>query len=90
MLHSYGFEVILACCDGASPDRTFITMNTTNEAHSKGLNPFTGQPIFFFSDPPHLMKKLRNNLFNGGFKDKHNRYEKEWKIHLLGPYLCCL
>ena len=44
-------------------------MNTTNETHSKGLNPFTGQPIFFSIDPSHLMKKLRNNLYNSGFKD---------------------
>lgn len=85
MLHSYGFQVILSCCDGASPNRTFITMNTTNESHSKGLNPFSGQPIFFFSDPPHLMKKLRNNLYNSGFKDKHSRYTRNMKKN--GKYI---
>ena len=26
------------------------------------------------SDPPHLMKELRNNLFNSGFKEKHRRF----------------
>ena len=54
MLHSYGFHVILSCCDVASPNRTFITMNSINESHSKGLNPFSGQPIFF----------LRSSSFN--------------------------
>ena len=54
MLHSYGFQVILSCCDVASPNRTFITMNSINESHSKGLNPFSGQPIFF----------LRSSSFN--------------------------
>ena len=50
-------------------------MNTTNDTHnSKGLNPFSGLPIFFFSDPPHLMKKMRNNLYNSGFKDRNSRY----------------
>ena len=26
-------------------------------------------PLFFISDPPHLMKKLRNNIYNSGCKD---------------------
>ena len=85
LLHSYGFDIILACCDGASPNRSFITMNTTNEIHSKGFNPFSGWPIFFFSDPPHLMKKLRNNLYNSGFKDKSSRYTRAMKRN--GKYI---
>lgn len=31
-------------------------------------------PIFFFSDPPHLIKKLRNNLYTSGHKSEHPRY----------------
>ena len=45
-------------------------MNTNNPLHSECLNPFSNYPIFFMSDPPHLMKKLRNNLFNSGFNHK--------------------
>ena len=85
ILHSYNFEVILACCDGASPNRSFVTMNTTNKTHSKGFNPFSGYPIFFFSDPPHLMKKLRNNLYNSGFKEQNNRYSRTMKRN--GKYI---
>ena len=29
------------------------------------------------SDPPHLTKKLRNNLFNSGFKEKHKRFTRK-------------
>lgn len=47
LLHGYGFEVILACCDGASSNRTFYTMNTSNKFHSIGSNPFSKYPIFF-------------------------------------------
>ena len=28
------------------------------------------------SDPPHLMRKLRNNLFNSGFKSKHKQFTR--------------
>ena len=77
LLHGYGFDVLLVCCDGASSNRTFFTMNTTNELHSEGYNPFSRFPIFFMSDPPHLMKKLRNNLFNSGFKWKQKRFTRQ-------------
>ena len=75
-LHSFGFEVMLVCCDGASTNRSFYTMNTSNQFHSEGSNPFTNNSIFFISDPPHLMKKLRNNLFNSGYKEKNKRFTR--------------
>ena len=31
LLHGYGFDVILVCCDGASSNRTFFTMNTSDQ-----------------------------------------------------------
>ena len=40
------------------------------------FNPFTGKPLFFFSDPPHLIKKLRNNLYSSGQKAEHQRYTR--------------
>ncbi|XP_078679497.1 uncharacterized protein LOC144915125 [Branchiostoma floridae x Branchiostoma belcheri] len=39
-------------------------MNTGDTGHMCN-NPFSSGPIFFMSDPPHLMKKLRNNLYRG-------------------------
>ena len=33
-------------------------------------------PLFFFSDPPHLIKKLRNNIHSSGFKENHPRYTR--------------
>jgi hypothetical protein len=77
LLHGYGFEVLLVCCDGASSNRTFYTMDTSNKFHFEGINPFSKYPIFYMSDPPHLMKKLRNNLFNSGFKENHKRFTQK-------------
>ena len=71
-LHSHGFEVLLACADGASYNRTFFNMHVSEEDW-KCPNPFTGEPIFFISDPPHLLKKLRNQLFNSGDGERHTR-----------------
>ena len=31
------------------------------------------------SNPPYLMKKLRNNMFNSGFKEKHRRFTRTMK-----------
>ena len=45
-------------------------MNTNNPLHCECLNPFSNYPIFFKSDAPHLMKRLRNSLFNSGFCHK--------------------
>ncbi|XP_078583756.1 uncharacterized protein LOC144866272 [Branchiostoma floridae x Branchiostoma japonicum] len=69
LLHDFGFHTMLSVCDGASANRTFIRMNCGETGHMC-QNPFSSGPLFFMSDPPHLMKKLRNNLYSSG----HERY----------------
>ena len=73
-LHEHGFGVLMACADGASYNRTFFRMNADNTQPWRCDNPWTGEPIFFLSDPPHLLKKLRNQLFNSGDDQRHTRY----------------
>lgn len=52
-------------------------MNTTNETHSKGFNPFSGYPIFFFSDPPRLIKKNNGTTcITVGLRKKNNIQEQ--------------
>ena len=41
-------------------------------------------PLFFFSDPPHLIKKLRNNIHTSGFKENHPQYTQRRTIHSMG------
>ena len=61
-----GFKVVAATADGASPNRTFFRIHCEKGKESELLyrtpNPFSVEDryIFFFSDPPHLLKTARN------------------------------
>ena len=61
-----GLKVIAATGDGASSNRKFFRLHsqTSNEAEYKTLNPFAADKrfLYFFSDPPHLLKTIRNCL----------------------------
>ena len=76
MLHGFKFTIMLACCDGAPENRAFMNMNGTNASKSKCYNPFSRKPLFFISDPPHLLKKLRNNIYSSGFKSQNPRFTR--------------
>ena len=60
-------KVVGATFDGASPNRRFVKLHgitdpTKPTVLHKVPNPFTddGRMLFFFSDPPHLLKTTRN------------------------------
>ena len=76
LLHAHNFEVIVSICDGAPENRTLIDINGCTETVSKTHNPFSNCPLFFLSDPPYLLKKLGNNLYNSGHKDMCPRYTR--------------
>ena len=76
LLHGFGFSVMVTCCDGAAENRAFMDMNITDKSKSMCYNNFSNVPLFFISDPPHLMKKLRNNLYNSGFKEQNKCYTR--------------
>ena len=76
MLHGFQFTIMLACCDGAPENRAFMNMNGANPSKSKCYNPFSKKPLFFISDPPHLLKKLRNNIYSSGFKIQNPRFTR--------------
>ena len=76
LLHGFGFEVLLYCCDGASENRKFIRMNTNYQGSlCKGYNRFSKKPLCFLSDSPHLLKTFRNNLFNSVDKTQNSRFK---------------
>ena len=75
-LHVFGFEIMFCCCDGSSSNRSFMMLNIDDTNSCSCHNIFSGMPIFFFSDPPHLIKKIRNNIYNSGFKENHSRYSR--------------
>ena len=76
ILHGFNFAIMLSCCHGAAESRAFMNMNGTNASKSKCYNPFSKKPLFFISDPPHLMKKLRNNIYSSGFKCQNARFTR--------------
>ena len=61
-LDASGFKVIAITCDGASHNRTFMKLHNSNDVIHKTINPFCDEtrPVFFISDPPHLIKTVRN------------------------------
>ena len=94
MLHGFEFEVLLVCCDGASENRKFISINSGYEGSlCKVYSYYSKLPMFFLSDPPHLVKKLRNNLSNSG--DREDRIDipeslSEMELSLCSGNILCL
>ena len=69
-LELLGFKVIAHTLDGCSINRKYFKILGINEPDIKIkyrlLNPFSAEKryIYFFSDPPHLMKTTRNCFYN--------------------------
>ena len=70
-LETCEFKVLGVTADGASPNRKFFRLHKSPDAKKdsvtyKTKNPYSDDEcdIFFISDPPHLIKTIRNSLFN--------------------------
>ena len=63
-LEACGFKVLVITWDGASANRKFLNLHKTeNEGMvCKTINPYANEdrPVFFISDPPHLIKTVQN------------------------------
>ena len=62
-LEACGFKTIALTCDGASANRKFLKLHNSSKGITyKTKNPYANEdrPIFFISDPPHLIKTVRN------------------------------
>ena len=66
-LERCGFNVVACTCDGLSVNRRFFRLHSVQKklVH-KVTNPYTSdeRSVFFFSDPPHLIKTVRNSWYN--------------------------
>ena len=67
-LELHGFPVVSITSDGNSPNRKFYRMCGVEKSTTlvyKTPNPYAlNRDIFFFCDPPHLLKTTRNNFAN--------------------------
>ena len=77
-LEESGFKVMVMTCDGASSNRKFFRMHSTQnrkgEVTYKTKNPYSqdGRDIYFMSDVPHLIKTTRN-CWSNSFGHSHTR-----------------
>jgi len=65
-LERLGFYVLALTCDGASPNRRLWKLHSQkDEMIYKVANPFAAdRQLYFISDPPHLLKTIRNCWYN--------------------------
>ena len=67
-LEMLGFKVMALTCDGASPNRRLWKFHSKDDSKMtyKVPNPYAldYRDLFFISDPPHLLKTIRNSWFN--------------------------
>ena len=83
-LENSGFKVIGITADGASPNRKFFRMHKEADESCtyKTKNPYADnedRDIYFFSDPPHLIKTARNCLSHSY---GHGYTRKLWVMYL--------
>ena len=65
-LERLGFHVLTLTCDGTSPNQRFWKLHSDDDMTYKVPNPYASTPrdLYFVSDPPHLLKTIRNSWFN--------------------------
>ena len=65
-LQGLGFKVMGLCCDGLAANRRLFSLHSDKPNAYKIINPYAedGRYLYFFSDPPHLMKTVRNAWAN--------------------------
>lgn len=72
-LERYGFRVLGLTCDGLAANRQLFRLHApkrNKELVHKTPNPYSKEDryVFFLSDPPHLLKTIRNCFAN---KNRH-------------------
>ena len=80
--------VIATVCDGASANRKFFKLHSRMDGNScqdvvyRTINLFCGKRyIYFFNDPPHLLKTVRNCLLNSGSGQCFTAYVERWQAY---------
>lgn len=80
-LETCGFKVIAITCDGASSNRTFMKLHHSGgNLTYKTTNPYANEdrPLFFISDPSHLIKTVRNCWANS----YGHSYTRKLKVYM--------
>ena len=89
-LERCGFKVLAVTADGLSVNRHFFKLHGEESLVYKALNPYADEQryIYFISDPPHLIKTVRNCWAN----KKRNLWvhvRSFLKLITMGPVRAC-
>ncbi|KAK3931797.1 Transposable element P transposase [Frankliniella fusca] len=77
-LENLGIKVICLTCDGASTNKKFFKMHANLDPSSKYIHKTNNiacgedRPLYFITDPVHVLKSLRNN-FSNSYSHKKTR-----------------
>ena len=65
-LERLGLKVMGLCCDGLAANRRYFSLHSDKAKAYKVVNPYAeeNRSLYFFSDPPHLIKTVRNAWAN--------------------------
>ena len=68
LLEADSVKVLCITADGASPNRKFFRMHKDLDVPHKTKNPYAKEDrcVYFISDPPHLIKTVRNCWSHSG------------------------
>ena len=76
-LQDWEFKLVYIILDDSSNNRSFLQMHFDgNPVHAKLKTPNRANPsqeVVFLPDPSHVIKKIRNSIFNSGEGEKHTR-----------------
>ena len=72
-LDSVGLRVITLLCDGASEHARYFNLTLEEFAVADGSIKVRSGGMWAVSDPPHLVKKFRNNWLSSGERRRHTR-----------------
>ena len=86
-LDSIGLNVIAMVCDGASEHHKFFNLILNKEAEADPSICVRVGDLWVLSDPPHLLKKFRNNWMSSGQSDWNTRNLKFQGKHILWTIL---
>ena len=67
-IYDIGLEVVGAVSDLGPSNRGLLKQLGVTPANFSIVNPYNSQRIHFFDDAPHLLKLIRNNFIDHGFK----------------------
>lgn len=72
-LDNIGLRVVALVCDGASEHARYFNLTLEEFAANDDSIKVMKDGMWAISDPPHLVKKFRNNWLTSGEKDRHTR-----------------